>query len=176
VRSEEERGCAGSWGEGAYGDDVAVAPGEDVTAAEDGPHRVHELADVRVHAAALPFFFPSLFHGFSRGGLIRGRAVRVLYGVSFGVAEEWAEVALWAKQRKEAVSELKHRIIVAVWRNLTRCRWRLEKPSYDRNIDYALIRRNSYGGVKVLTILYCSANVNFLQYIKCHRNWLFFIL
>jgi hypothetical protein len=82
VRSEEERGCAGSWGEGAYGDDVAVAPGEDVTAAEDGPHRVHELADVRVHAAALPFFFPSLFHGFSRGGLIRGRAVRVLYGVS----------------------------------------------------------------------------------------------
>lgn len=66
VRSEEERGGARSWGKGAYGDDVAVAPGEDVAAAEDGAHRVHELADVRVHAAALPSFsfpFPRFFEG-----------------------------------------------------------------------------------------------------------------
>jgi hypothetical protein len=40
--------------------------------------------------ASIPpsLLFPALFRGFSRGGLIRGRAVRVLYGV-FGVAEEW---------------------------------------------------------------------------------------
>lgn len=48
----EEKG-----GGGAYGDDVAVAPGEDVAAAEDGAHRVDELADVPVHPASLSLSF-----------------------------------------------------------------------------------------------------------------------
>lgn len=79
-------------GERAYGDEIAVAPGQGVTAAEDRAHSVHEPADVLAHPDAVLFlFFSDVFCGVS---LIRVRAMRVLYMVCGVGLTSW-DLATW---------------------------------------------------------------------------------